>query len=72
MSHITVTPAYGRDYTSATKAKLDWEAGQDFILRDVTSPWDGKPINLEDARTAGFQEVNIRYRGLTKLVVVRL
>lgn len=72
MNHITVTPAYGRDYTSAAKAKADWEAGKDFILQDVSSRWDKKPINLEDARTAGFQEVNIRFARNAKVVVVRL
>ncbi len=29
---ITVTPAYGRDYTSAAKAKSDWDSGKDFVL----------------------------------------
>lgn len=72
MAHITVTPAYGRDYTSPAKAQADWEAGLDFILRDITSPWDGRPINLEDARGAGFEEVNIRFNQLTQVVVVRL
>jgi len=72
MSHITVTPAYGRDYTSGVAAKADWNSGMDFILRDVTSPWDGKPINLEDAKTAGFQAVNIRFKRMTRVVVVNL
>ena len=70
MSHATVTPAYGRDYTSANKASADWASGKDFILRDPTSPWDGKYINEEDARNAGIAVVNIRYAGLTKVTVV--
>lgn len=72
MSHITVTPAYGRDYTSSEAASAAWAAGKDFILRDPTSRWDGKPINEEDARNAGMTEVNIRYAGGTKVTVVRL
>ena len=63
----TVVPAYGRDYKSAKAAKADWAAGKDFILRDFTSPWDGKPINKQDAENAGIQ-VNIRYNKLTKIV----
>lgn len=72
MSHITVTPAYGRDYTSSEAASAAWAAGKDFILRDPTSRWDGKPINNEDAENAGIIEVNIRYAGGTKVTVVRL
>jgi len=68
----TVTPAYGRDYKSAKAAKADWEAGKDFILQDISSPWDGKPINKEDAMKAKFPGVNIRFKGMTKIVVVKL
>ena len=63
----TVVPAYGRDYKSAKAAKADWETGKDFILRDFTSPWDGKAINKQDAENAGLK-VNIRYNKLTKIV----
>jgi hypothetical protein len=28
---IEVTPAYGRDYTSAKAAKADWNKGLDFL-----------------------------------------
>jgi len=72
MSHIVVTPAYGRDYTSSEAASAAWAAGKDFILRDPTSRWDGKPINNEDAESAGITLVNIRYAGGTKVTVVRL
>lgn len=52
MSKITkpltaLTPAYGRDYHSADKAKGDFLAGRDFVLQDISSPWDGKLCNLE-------------------------
>lgn len=72
MSHTTVSPAYGREYKSAKAAKADWEAGKDFTVQDMSSRWDGKPINKEDAKTAGFSEVNIRFAQMTKLVVVKL
>lgn len=72
MSHLTVSPAYGRDYRTAKAAKADWEAGKDFLVQDMSSKWDGKPINLEDARTAGIQEINIRFRQMASVVVVRV
>jgi hypothetical protein len=68
----TVVPAYGRDYTSKAKAIADWEAGKDFILQDISSPWDGKPINKEDAKNAGFRTVNIRYKKLRQIAVVKV
>lgn len=70
--YVVVTPAYGRDYTSKAKAIADWEAGKDFILQDITSRWDGKPINKEDAKRAGFSAVNIRFKRNTQVAVVKL
>ena len=64
--YITVTPAYGRDYKSAKAAKTDWNAGKDFILQDITSPWDGKPINKEQADAENYK-VNIRYKRMTQI-----
>ena len=66
MKYITVTPAYGRDYTSAKAALADWAADKDFILQDVTSRWDGMPINRSQALEAGYT-VHIRYGRLRKV-----
>lgn len=30
--HATLTPAYGRDYTTPDAAAADWAAGKDFII----------------------------------------
>lgn len=68
----TVVPAYGRDYRSKGQAIADWEAGKDFILQDISSPWDGKPINKEDAVKAGYRSVNIRYKNLRQIAVVKM
>lgn len=62
----TVTPAYGRDYTSAKKAVADWQAGKDFIIADIHDQYDGKPINIDDALRAGIS-VMIRYKRLTQI-----
>jgi len=61
---MTVTPAYGRDYSSAKAARMDWQKGNDFIIRDVTSRWDGKPCSIRD----GLEDVWIRYDKLRKKV----
>ena len=44
----TLTPAYNRDYKSATAATLDYLSGKDFILADISSQWDGKPCSCRD------------------------
>jgi hypothetical protein len=68
----TVVPAYGRDYKTAKAAKEAWKAGKDFIISDFFSPWDGKPINITDARRDGMGEVNIRFWRLTKVTVAKV
>lgn len=65
---MTVTPAYGRDYKSAKAVKADWLAGKDFIVADMFSQWDGKPVNRE--QLVG-QSVTVRYCKLTKVCVVQ-
>ena len=63
---LTVVPAYGRDYKTAKSARKDWAAGKDFIVSDLFNPFDGKPINKEDA-DRGAIKVQIRFRNSTKL-----
>jgi len=65
---VTVTPAYGRDYKSAKAAKADWQQGKDFILQDITSPWDGKPCNIRDLKG---QDVILRFSAHTKTTMVK-
>ena len=72
MAHMNLSAAYGRNYTSGKAVKADWEAGKDFVVRDVSSPWCGKPINLEDAKASGLTEVNIRFHEDRKLVVIKV
>ena len=64
---ITLTPAYGRDYTSAKKVREDWNAGKDFIIADIFNRYDGKPANKQDM---GKEKVMLRYNKLTKVVVI--
>jgi hypothetical protein len=64
---MTLTPAYGRDYKSKKAVQADWDAGKDFIVCDMSSPWDGKPANKESLREAGLRQVMIRFDRLTKI-----
>jgi tRNA A37 threonylcarbamoyladenosine synthetase subunit TsaC/SUA5/YrdC len=63
----TLTPAYGNDYTSAKEIKAAFEAGQDFILRDITSRWNGLPTNISDWEKG--QEIVLRYKKMENITV---
>lgn len=65
----TVTPAYGRDYKTAAAAKAAWKSGKDFLLRDITSRYDGKPCSCRDF--AAGARVAIRFDNMRKMVVAR-
>ena len=60
---MTLTPAYGRDYSSAEAVIKDYQAGKDFIINDVTSPYHGKYCSSRDFPD---QEVKLRYRKLRR------
>lgn len=69
----TLTPAYGRDYGSkhnAEKALLS--DGHDFVLRDMSSPWDGCYVDAAQLRDSGYTVANVRYAKLRKIHPVDL
>ena len=63
----TLTPAYGRDYKSKAAAIADFDNGRDFI--EAAS---GRYVSRCDAIGAGVREVNIRYKALRSVCVVRV
>ena len=69
MSHITLTPAYGRDYANRSEVREAYFRGQDFILHQTFA--QELPINREQIRSdfGGF-DVNIRFRKLASIVVI--
>lgn len=69
---MTLTPAYGRDYPSKKAVLAAWAAGKDFLIADLLDPACGKPINITDAKQAGITTVNIRYKKLTQICVVKV
>ena len=68
--HLTLTPAYGRDYKSAHAAKLALAEGKDFIIADFTHAWDGKPTNITQLREEKRTHVRLRYGALRKSITV--
>ena len=71
MKWVTMIPAYGRDYHSAKAVRKDFEANKDFIIEDISSPYDGRPVNRQDLRATGAS-ARIRYNKLRKIVMLDL
>ena len=70
MSRLNLVPARGRDYKVKAAVQAAFYSGADFIVADMSSRYDGKPANVDDLRAAGINEVNVRYDGLRKVVVL--
>ncbi len=69
MNTLILTPAYGRDYTSAKAVKADWESDKDFRINDMSSPDDGRLINKQDC-PAGM-ELHIRFKRMMSICVIK-
>jgi len=65
----TITPAYGRDYKSKKEAVEAFEAGKDFVLKTHVRD---TLINKEDLVREGIKAVNIRYKNMTMIAVVKV
>lgn len=70
MPHVTLTPAYGRDYKSKKEIAADLLADRDFML----CHYDGRSelINWSQLLGAEFDgyEINVRYARLRKVCVL--
>lgn len=69
---MTLTPAYGRDYTSKKAVQAALDSDKDFIVADFGNPWEGKPVNKSQLMADGIKSVNIRYKGLRSVGVFKL
>lgn len=70
--HLTLVPAFGRDYKSKAEVQRDLDAGKDFIIATYGHRYDGKPVNAEGLRQSGVKTVNIRYRQQRSVGVFRV
>ena len=66
----TLIPAYGRDYRSAKAAKECFLSGNDWIIADITDPYDGKPCSVRDFEPG--TGITLRYKKLASLTVVKV
>jgi len=66
---ITLTPAYGRDYTSKRQVLMAWSAGCDFIINEFGNMYDGKPCNIQDMQG---ETVKFRFARQSKVFVLTI
>ncbi len=69
---ITLIPNRGRDYPSADRVLEHLKEGRDFIVQDVSSPWNGKPCNLPDLKRQGVMHARVRYDRLRKVTLINI
>ena len=69
MKTITLVPAYGRDYTSKEKAKQAFEDGKDWVISDISNPYNGSYCSIRDID--GYQ-VKLRYMKRERVVLVNV
>ena len=67
---MTLTPAYGRDYKSRKDVQADFDADLDFL--DNSYGGSGKPINKSQVKELGQKTVNIRFKKLTQVSVIKV
>ena len=72
MKTLTLTPAYGRDYKSKKEVLADWNANKDFIIANIMNPYNDKLCNKSDALILEVTHINIRYKNLTQIAVIKL
>ena len=67
MAHLTLIPAYGRDYSSRAEAVADWLADKDF----EDASWDATGRYVNRPQVADGETVIIRFKRATQLVTFR-
>ena len=67
---LTLVPTNGEDFTSKATILTALIMGTDFKIMDMSSPWDGKPANLESLQDAGEKTLKIRFRNHTKVAMI--
>ena len=66
---MTLTPAYGRDYTSKAKVIADFNSEKDFIIADIMHPYSGSYCNKQQLVVSDYP-IMLRYKKLQQVCVI--
>ena len=69
MKWLTVVPAYGRDYKSEEEVFKDFLAGKDFLVMDISCPYDGKYCSIHDL--GDYTHIKARYQRKEQFAIIR-
>jgi len=72
MRSITISPAYGRDYTSKAKALADWDSNKDFIIQDIRLSGYVSKSQVPDLIRDGISKIMLRYNKMHMVVLLKL
>ena len=72
MRSITISPAYGRDYTSKANALADWDANKDFIIQDIRLSGYVSKSQVPDLIRDGISKIMLRYNKMHMVVLLKL
>lgn len=71
IKYLIVKPAYGRELRSVAEVKAALKEPQDFVVTDMSSPWNTKPGNITDFLNDDVTHLQVRYgKDLTRVTVV--
>jgi hypothetical protein len=72
MRSITISPAYGRDYTSKAKALADWDSNKDFVIQDMRLSGYVSKSQVPDLIRDGISKIMLRYNKMHMVVLLKL
>lgn len=72
MRSITISPAYGRDYTSKAKALADWDSNKDFVIQDIRLSGYVSKSQVPDLIRDGINKIMLRYNKMHMVVLLKL
>jgi hypothetical protein len=71
MRSITISPAYGRDYTSKAKALADWDSNKDFVIQDMRLSGYVSKSQVPDLIRDGISKIMLRYNKMHMVVLLK-
>ena len=68
---LTLVPASGRDYKKKEAVQKDWDENLDFQICDISSRYDGKYIDKQDAPVGSTMKIRFNRRTKVHLIEVK-